>query len=544
MDEIKYDKAIKACALDKDIDSFDHGDLTEIGLRGFNMSRGQKQRIQLARAVYSDADIYLLDDPFSADCVMAALAKKTVILVTHQVEFISEVDKILVIEGGQVTQSGSYESLLTVGTAFEQLVNAHKDAVTTLGPSNYQSQGESEEGDMFRCKEPHGAYLTANNSEGDISVKGIAGVQLTEEEEKEIGDVGWKPFRDYIFVSRGTLLLWLGIIAESFFSSLQAAATYWLAPGIQIPKLIGVYAAISALTAVFVYLRSFLAAHMGLKASRAFYSGFTDAIFKAPMLFFDSTPVGRILIRDYYLASARELIRINGTTKAPVMNYASETSLGVVTIRAFKKADRFFHNYLELVDTDARLFFHSNATMECLSNYIISVERINQFMQIAPEPPAIVEDKRPASSWPPKGRIELYSLEIKYHPNAPLVLKGITCTFKEGTRVGVVGRTGSGKTTLISALFRLVEPASGKIIIDGLDISSMDLKDMRMKLSIIPQEPTLFRGSIRTNLDPLGLYSDDEIWRALEKCQLKATVSKLPSLLDSSGKFMMFPTNK
>ncbi|CAB4272422.1 unnamed protein product [Prunus armeniaca] len=577
MDEIKYDKAIKACALDKDIDSFDHGDLTEIGLRGFNMSRGQKQRIQLARAVYSDADIYLLDDPFSADCVMAALAKKTVILVTHQVEFISEVDKILVIEGGQVTQSGSYESLLTVGTAFEQLVNAHKDAVTTLGPSNYQSQGESEEGDMFRCKEPHGAYLTANNSEGDISVKGIAGVQLTEEEEKEIGDVGWKPFRDYIFVSRGTLLLWLGIIAESFFSSLQAAATYWLAPGIQIPKLIGVYAAISALTAVFVYLRSFLAAHMGLKASRAFYSGFTDAIFKAPMLFFDSTPVGRILIRassdlsildfdipfsiifllasctellDYYLASARELIRINGTTKAPVMNYASETSLGVVTIRAFKKADRFFHNYLELnltlftaaffivllptgyvapglVGLSLSYALSLTATQifatpwYCsLSNYIISVERINQFMQIAPEPPAIVEDKRPASSWPPKGRIELYSLEIKYHPNAPLVLKGITCTFKEGTRVGVVGRTGSGKTTLISALFRLVEPASGKIIIDGLDISSMDLKDMRMKLSIIPQEPTLFRGSIRTNLDPLGLYSDDEIWR-VSKNQLQ-----------------------
>lgn len=661
MDKNKYDKAIKACALDKDIDSFDHGDLTEIGQRGLNMSGGQKQRIQLARAVYSDADIYLLDDPFSAvdahtaailfhDCVMAALARKTVILVTHQVEFLSEVDKILVMEGGKVTQSGSYESLLTAGTAFEQLVNAHKDAVTTLGPSNYQSQGESEKGDMVRPEEPHAAYLTANNSEGDISVKGVAGVQLTEEEGKEIGDVGWKPFWDYIFVSKGTLLLCLGIITQSGFVGLQAAATYWLALGIQIPKvtngvLIGVYTAISTLSAVFVYLRSFFAAHMGLKASRAFYSGFTDAIFKAPMLFFDSTPVGRILIRassdlsildfdipfsiifvvsasvelvttigimasvtwqvliigslamvaakyvqGYYLASARELIRINGTTKAPVMNYASETSLGVVTIRAFKMADRFFNNYLELVDTDARLFFHSNATMEWLilrtevlqnltlftaaffivllpkgyvapglvglslsyalsltatqifvtrwycnlSNYIISVERIKQFMQISPEPPAIVEDKRPPSSWPSKGRIELYSLKIKYRPNAPLVLKGITCTFREGTRVGVVGRTGSGKTTLISALFRLVEPASGKIIIDGLDICSMGLKDLRMKLSIIPQEPTLFRGSIRTNLDPLGLYSDDEIWRALEKCQLKATVSKLPNLLDSS----------
>lgn len=103
--------------------------------------------------------------------------------------------------------------------------------------------------------------------------------------------------------------------------------------------------------------------------------------------------------------------------------------------------------------------------------------------------------------------------QIRYRPNAPLVLKGITCTFEEGTRVGVVGRTGSGKTTLISALFRLVEPAGGKIFIDGLDICCMGLKDLRMNLSIIPQEPTLFKGSVRTNLDPLGLYSDDEIWK-------------------------------
>ncbi|BFG24302.1 hypothetical protein CerSpe_105780 [Prunus speciosa] len=629
MDENKYEKTINACALDKDINSFERGDLTEIGQRGINLSGGQKQRIQLARAVYSDADIYLLDDPFSADCVMGALAKKTVILVTHQVEFLPEVDNILVMQGGQITQSGSYEGLLTAGTAFEQLVNAHRDAVTTLGPSNYQSQE-----DTIQPEESHGTYVTGKNSEGDFCLKGVPGVQLTEEEEKEIGDDGWKPFWDYILVSKVTLLLCLGVIAQFCFIGLQAAATYWLALASQIPNitigmLIGVYTAISTLSAVFVYLRTCFAVHMGLKASRAFFSGFTDAIFKAPMLFFDSTPVGRILTRassdlsildfdipfciiftvcaviellttfaimasvtwqGYYLASARELIRINGTTKAPVMNYAAETSLGVVTIRAFKMGHRFFHNYLKLVDTDARLFFHSNATMEWLiirtealqnltffvaafflvflpkgyvdpglvglslsyglsltvtqiagtrwycnlSNYIISVERIKQFMQISPEPPAIVEDKRPPSSWPNKGRIELHSLKIKYRANAPLVLKGMTCTFKEGTRVGVVGRTGSGKTTLISALFRLVEPASGTITIDGIDICSLGLKDLRMKLSIIPQEPTLFRGSIRTNLDPLGLYSDDEIWTALEKCQLKATVSSLPNLLDSS----------
>lgn len=249
------------------------------------------------------------------DCVMSALAKKTVILVTHQVEFLSQVDKIMVvimssysnfvcppkrkrsfphcfhfqvIEDGQITQSGSYESLLTAGTAFEKLVNAHNDAVTTLGPSNYQEE-EFEKEDVIQPE-----YYGSNS--------GAPGVQLTEEEEKVIGDVGLKPFWDYIYLSKATLLLCLGTIAQISFLGLQVASTLWLALAIQISTitngiLIGVYTAISTLSLVFVYLRSYFSALMGLKASRAFFSSFTDAIFKAPMLFFDSTPVGRILTR-------------------------------------------------------------------------------------------------------------------------------------------------------------------------------------------------------------------------------------------------------
>ncbi|KAK7255605.1 hypothetical protein RIF29_29018 [Crotalaria pallida] len=654
MDKTRYENAIKVCALNKDINDFSHGDLTEIGQRGINMSGGQKQRLQLARAVYNDADIYLLDDPFSAvdahtaailfnDCVMSALRHKTVILVTHQVEFLSEVDKILVMRGGKVTQSSNYEDLLAAGTAFEQLVSAHKDTIKKLDQNNEKNGGSENEVTVHQ-EESQGSLLTKDQSEGEISTKG----QLTQEEEKEIGDVGWKPVWDYISFSSGSFILCMMILAQFAFVALQTASTFWLALAV-IPKvtsgtLVGVYSVISFVSAGFVYLRSSLCAQLGLKASATFFSSFTKAIFNAPMLFFDSTPVGRILTRassdlsildfdipysilfvacvgienlvtisvmasitwqvlivaipamvaskyvqGYYQSSARELIRINGTTKAPVMNYTAETSLGVVTIRVFNMVDRFFKTYLKLVDTDATLFFHSNVTMEWLvlrievlqnltvftaalllillphgyipqglvglslsyafaltgsqvfwsrmfcnlSNYIISVERIKQFIHIPAEPSAIVVDNKPPSSWPSKGRIDIQDLEIRYHLNAPLVLKGISCMFKQGTRVGVVGRTGSGKSTLISALFRLVEPSRGYILIDGINICSMGLKDLRMKLSIIPQEPTLFKGSIRTNLDPLGLYSDDEIWKALEKCQLKETVSNHPSLLDS-----------
>ena len=106
-------------------------------------------------------------------------------------------------------------------------------------------------------------------------------------------------------------------------------------------------------------------------------------------------------------------------------------------------------------------------------------------------------------------------VQVRYAPHMPFVLRGLTCTFLGGKKTGIVGRTGSGKSTLIQALFRIIDPTVGRILVDGIDISTIGLHDLRSRLSIIPQDPTMFEGTVRSNLDPLEEYTDEQIWEVL-----------------------------
>ncbi|OMO70839.1 hypothetical protein CCACVL1_18637 [Corchorus capsularis] len=315
-------------------------------------------------------------------------------------------------DGGKITQIGSYTELCTSGTAFEQLVNAHREAITVLGPLDNENKGQPHDIDAI--------LFTKQNSESEISFRGLPGVQLTEEEEKESGDFGWRPFLDYLSVSKGYLLLSIGTIAQLGFVIFQAAASYWLAVSVQVPNissglLIGVYTGLSTLSAVFVHLRSMYSAYQGLKASKAFFHGFTNAIFKAPMHFFDSTPVGRILTR--------------ASSDMSILDFDIPFSIGFVAAEAIQNLTMFASVFLLILLPKGYVapglaglslsYALSISSIQVfmsrwycnLSNYIISVERINQFMNIPPEPPATIDDKRPPSSWPSKGRIELQELK-------------------------------------------------------------------------------------------------------------------------------------
>ncbi|XP_057721837.1 ABC transporter C family member 5-like [Arachis stenosperma] len=299
--------------------------------------------------------------------------------------------------------------------------------------------------------------------------------------------------------------------------------------------------------------------------------------------------VACLWMQKYYMASSRELVRIVSIQKSPIINLFAESIAGASTIRGFGQEKRFMKRNLYLLDCFARPFFCSLAAIEwlCLrmellstfvfafcmvllvsfphgsidpsmaglavtyglnlnarlsrwilsfcklENKIISIERIYQYSQIPSEAPAIIEDFRPPPSWPENGTIEIIDLKVRYKENLPVVLHGVSCTFPGGKKIGIVGRTGSGKSTLIQALFRLIEPSDGRILIDNIDILHIGLHDLRSHLSIIPQDPTLFEGTIRGNLDPLEEHSDQHIWEALDKSQLGDIIREKDQKLDT-----------
>uniref|UniRef100_A0ACD5ZL39 Uncharacterized protein n=1 Tax=Avena sativa TaxID=4498 RepID=A0ACD5ZL39_AVESA len=645
MDRQRYQDTLERCSLVKDLEMLPYGDCTQIGERGVNLSGGQKQRIQLARALYQNADIYLLDDPFSAvdahtatrlfnKYVMSALSDKTVILVTHQVDFLPVFDSILLMSDGEVIRSAPYQKLLADCEEFKDLVNAHKD---TNGASYVKNNVP-----------PHRAKEISIKIAAE-SVTPSPADQLIKKEEREIGDAGVKPYMFYLRQNKGLMYASFCVISHIIFIAGQIAQNSWMAANVQNPhvstlKLISVYIVIGVCTMFFLLARSLPVVVLGIQASRSLFSQLLNSLFRAPMSFFDTTPIGRVLSRAssdlnildldvpfafmfslaaslnaysnlgvlavvtwevllvsvpmivfatrlqrYYLASAKELMRLNGTTKSALANHLGESISGAITIRAFEEQDRFFAKNLDLVDKNASPYFCNFAATEWLiqrleimsaavlsfsafvmvllpqgtfspgfvgmalsyglslnmsfvfsiqnqcklANQIISVERLSQYMDIQSEAAEHVQKNQPAPDWPTDGSVELRDLKIRYRKDAPLVLQGITCKFEAGDKIGIVGRTGSGKTTLIGALFRLVEPAEGKIIIDSVDISTIGLHDLRSRLGIIPQDPTLFQGTVRYNLDPLGQFSDQQIMEVLDKCQLLEAVQEKEQGLDS-----------
>ncbi|KAK9823485.1 hypothetical protein WJX72_003089 [[Myrmecia] bisecta] len=306
-------------------------------------------------------------------------------------------------------------------------------------------------------------------------------------------------------------------------------------------------------------------------------------IFALPLIYvYDRT-------RRLYATTAREVKRLDSLAKSPIFSSFGETLQGLVTVRAFRRQGAMAANNMDLITVSNRaqwaiplvnrwmamrmemigiavvflvtvsasvvlrrsaglaglaISAGMNVTFLCqwlvrqvteLEVQMNSVERVVAYTtQFDAEADAILPDRRPPPEWPQQGTVKVEQLVVRYRPDLEPVIRGISFEVRAREKVGVAGRTGCGKSTLMMALFRIVEPCGGRIVIDGIDVGSIGLHDLRSKLALVPQDPVIFSGTVRSNLDPFDRAgSDAAIWAALHKAGMAETLQGLEGGLDA-----------
>ena len=655
-DEIRYKKVCQVCCLAPDFKLLTGGDMAEIGEKGINLSGGQKQRIALARAVYQDADIIIMDDPLSAvdthvgkalfdDCIVEYLKDKTRILVSHQIGLVSSrSDKLVVMNNGTVVEQGSYADLTgNENSEFNRLV-------ANIGtPDAVKSDAENDAGkqsaDMKLDQEDMERMLT--ESEENKS-KGA----LMEEEFRTTGKIKSHVYWRYALAAGGVGFA----LFYPFFPAFQemsgilkdyAIRSYANSFGVpghpESDYYLYKFAGMVVLVCISVVLVD-IVTHVvvSLRASEVLHGELLSRVVYVPSRFFDKTPIGRVVNRFskdmeeidievaekvfefvqnmcsttgvlvvigvitpvyllalfplslivyygalYFLNASTALKRLEATSRSPVYSHFSESLNGCVTIRAYGMVDAFRLKSEKMIDKSnsaqwlfgvcnrwfglrtslcsallvnvciislminsksmdpalaglsvtyaIQISFFVKETVKAfgeMENSLNSVERVGEYSSLEQEAPRVIEHNRPPSHWPNKGEIKFENVVLSYAPELPPVLKGLDFEIRGGHKVGIVGRTGAGKSTVTLALFRFLELLEGSICIDGVDISRIGLYDLRSNICIIPQEPVLFTGTIRKNLDPFSRHSDIELWKALDAVEIGAFVRSLEGGMD------------
>ncbi|KAI9336822.1 P-loop containing nucleoside triphosphate hydrolase protein [Zopfochytrium polystomum] len=696
-DAVKFQKIIQACALERDLDLLPAGDRTEIGERGINLSGGQRQRISLARALYSDADIYVLDDPLSAVDMhvdshifhsvigpKGLLAERARVLVTHGLHHLSTADKVAVLKAGRIVESGRFSVLAAEEDKQSELASlarvllsderslGRQDAVVTVAGNAVPNEIEVLDTSFVVTRNSSGNNLSesegtvvaevsvtdrveassATTAEPTVAAGPSTSVGgLTVDEDQGTGSVGWRAYAQYIRAFSITGMgLCIGLLI--FGSVVNASASWWLGYWSSahehdqmkgLPFYLGVYVGLVATYAIVATVTNYcFRAVFGLRAATILHDGILQAIIHAPMSFFNVTPTGRIInrfskdleivcdtlpvtfydtlyeavivlagvvvcslatpfyiflvlplaypyawLQRHYLPTSRDLRRLHAITRSPIYQLLSETLDGLSTIRAYGAQEQFIQLLVDRVNLNnnahitnyctnrwfdvridmvglfamvisAALCVASKGSIDaamaglaltyamstagylsfCVQDFsmlevnIVAVERINEYIDCPQEAPRLVSPPPPAG-WPSRGALMFENYSTRYRDNLDLVLRDLTLSISPGERVGVVGRTGSGKSTLVLAVTRVLEAAAGRILLDGVDVSQVGIRTLRESVTVVPQEPLLFATSLRENLDPFSEFSDAEIWRALDRVQMGSWASGLEGKLDA-----------
>ncbi|XP_069129781.1 ATP-binding cassette sub-family C member 5-like [Argopecten irradians] len=684
-----YNTVIYACGLEPDLELLANRDMTEIGERGINISGGQKQRLSLARAVYSRSDIYLLDDPLSAvdvhvgrhlfhQCIKKTLKGKTVILVTHQLQYLRHCDEIVVIKEGKIAERGHHADLISQDGYYGSMMGQFH-ATTSHNAATGGSKDSTPQNDQTPSSNvPEEKKTTSNAKKG----------KLTEKEESHVGDVSWSTYRSYIsagggyfpmaavmflvIISVASLVFtdwWLGVwlrdndelaksmaagVLVNFSSTLNISAstpvpilnqTYNLQDnntteavpssnsGIRLQFYLLVYLGSMIGIVLFTVLKGLGQSWMMMRSTRLLHNRALANIMKAPMAFFDANPAGRILNRFsqdldesdvwvpvfidillrlvvmvimalgsavfnlpwtaiaivalfgvFYIfkkisaEATRQMKRFEMLVMSPMINHVTASAQGLFTVVSYNQQKKFIKDCMKFTDvTTSGLFLVEGITrwielrLDVAASVMIvvtmlvmvvmkgtippafaalsyvlcvrvvasmqfivrvsnetesrftSVERIHEYesnIEIEDDAVSVIPDKK----WPKEGRIIFSNVIMRYRKDMDPVLRNICFDIKPKQKVGIVGRTGAGKSSLAAALFRLCELSEGQISIDGEDIAHIPRKTLRSRLSTIPQDPVLFTGTLRYNLDPFDRYTDEVIWAAIEQVHMKEKV--------------------
>nr|XP_026484669.1 probable multidrug resistance-associated protein lethal(2)03659 [Vanessa tameamea] len=654
----RYMEVCRVCALERDISLFPHGDKTIVGERGVSLSGGQRARINLARAVYKEADIYLLDDPLSAvdtqvarhifeNCIKRYLENKTVVLVTHQLQFIKSVDQIVIMEKGRIVADGNYDELSKRDLTILQ----------SMQDKSYELRKEDAVLPSKVMQPTSGVSLKRSHWSLIFDIMD----QKQEAEKQTVGRVQGSIYKEYFLAHAScpfvSVVLFMFILAQFFASS----SDYWISRwsnaedhltgdqtmdnllwsqhGLRRKDFAIIFGLLTIATVAVALIRAFLFFSLCMKSSIKLHDLMFECISLSPMSFFHSNPSGRILnrfskdmgsvdellpqamldsfqillnligviivilmtevallipiataliifyiFRLIYVRTTGAIKRLEGITRSPVFGHVNATILGLPTIRSygaelllaqefdrhqdlhsaawylFISCSRAFGYFLDVIC----LLFIICVTFTCLmktdiegsnvgliitqsisltgifqwgmrqsaemENQMTSVERVLEYTKLPIESSLSTSpDEKPPVGWPSEGGIHFNNLSLKYTPDGANVLNNLEFKIMPQKKIGIVGRTGAGKSSIIQALFRLAY-LEGTISIDSIDITSIGLKYLRQKISIIPQEPVLFSGSLRKNLDPFDEYSDDLLLKALEKVELLSEQEGVESL--------------
>ncbi|XP_048586469.1 ATP-binding cassette sub-family C member 4-like [Nematostella vectensis] len=616
-DAERYQKVVEACDLKEDFKAFPNGDLSEIGERGIAMSGGQRARVSLARAVYLDADIYLLDDPLSAvdfkvakhifeKCICGILKRKLRVLVTHHLHCKEMADEVVLLENGSMVACSDYK----------EFTEKYLSRMTT-------NTGSAKEM-AFLLKDDS----SVTQGEGLLSVV----------EERDVGAVSLRTYWEYLRAGLPVVAIALLGLAAVVTPVLEASPSWILAKWDRLTwanadhrGIIVAYISLTFAANLLRYLFSFLVYVTALQCNTRLHNKMAQSLIHAPVSFFDTNPVGRILNRfsadiveidnilppylvytlivcdlfvsliiptlaSYWLLVSvilpvvmlvwygkafvritREVTRLQALARSAVFSHISSTVEGLTTIRLHDARDEFIkqnHSYQDCRNRATFLVFSSMAWLKIradlistavltitsvvtillsssvgfiglaitysmmlvidtafviqsagfLQDAMTSVQRVMEYCRLSPEP-AYQITKTPPCGWPRHGAVSFSYVSLRYYSDGPQVLKGVTFSIEPQQKIGIAGRTGAGKSSIVASLMRMPEASFG-IHIDDVDIRGLNLQSTRQVVSVIQQNPTLLSGTIRSNLDPLDMYTDDEIWSALSDVNLSPVMDK------------------